>query len=304
MGAEAVNLDLSIPFSAARARNEGFKRLMQIAPQTRFAHFVDGDCEIVEGWIPAARQFLEFTERAAVVCGRRRERHPDHSVYNRMADLEWDAPVGEVRSCGGDALFRVDAFQKAGGFDATVVAGEEPELCQRLREAGWTIHRIANEMTSHDAATLRFGQWWKRQVRSGYGAADVVARFRRGKDGLFVRQTQSAMFWAAWPLVVALGFLFGWMARITYTGDVNNLDGWMWGLIVVIPLVGVWLLQVLRIARGQMRREVPTRDALAYGLLTMIGKWAMYRGMSQYRRDRRKGKLTRLIDYKATPAHA
>src|SRR4051812_7003633 len=90
MGAEVVDLDMSIPFSAARARNEGFARLTQTAPATRYVFFVDGDCEVVPTWLDRAKQELDARPDAAIVCGRRRERHPEASVYNQLADLEWD----------------------------------------------------------------------------------------------------------------------------------------------------------------------------------------------------------------------
>src|SRR4051794_38862568 len=104
LGAEVVDLDMSIPFSAARARNEGFERLLRIAPEAQFAFFVDGDCEVVGGWTDRAARELAANPKAAVVCGRRRERHPEASVYNRLADVEWDRPAGQVQSCGGDAV--------------------------------------------------------------------------------------------------------------------------------------------------------------------------------------------------------
>src|SRR3990170_3982962 len=47
MGAEVVELDLATPFTAARARNEGFHRLEQLNPNVAFVQFVDGDCEVV-----------------------------------------------------------------------------------------------------------------------------------------------------------------------------------------------------------------------------------------------------------------
>ncbi len=55
---EVVELDLSRPFSAARARNEGFERLERIAPNVHFVQFVDGDCELVDGWLERARCVL------------------------------------------------------------------------------------------------------------------------------------------------------------------------------------------------------------------------------------------------------
>jgi glycosyltransferase involved in cell wall biosynthesis len=51
LGAVVVELDLSIPFTAARARNEGVARLLELYPQIEFVQFVDGVFEIVPGWI-------------------------------------------------------------------------------------------------------------------------------------------------------------------------------------------------------------------------------------------------------------
>src|SRR4051812_10342569 len=59
VGAEVVQIDMSIPFSAARSRNEGFARLMSVAPATEFVQFVDGDCEVVDGWLDRAARELE-----------------------------------------------------------------------------------------------------------------------------------------------------------------------------------------------------------------------------------------------------
>jgi GT2 family glycosyltransferase len=177
LGVDVVELDMSLPFSAARARNEGFARLVQIDPNVQLVQFVDGDCEVVAGWIERACTELNLHTDVAVVCGRRRERFPQASIYNRLADREWDTPIGEAASCGGDSLMRVDAFRAVNGFDASVAAGEEPELCQRLRNRGWKVFRIDAEMTFHDSAMLHFAQWWRRAVRSGYGSMDVAKRW-------------------------------------------------------------------------------------------------------------------------------
>ena len=299
-GAEVVDLDMSKPFSAARARNEGMARLLTVAPDVRYVQMVDGDCEVVEGWIERAKAELESKPQAAVVCGRRRERFPEASIYNAIADVEWNSPIGEARSCGGDAMFRVDAFQQAGGYDNSVVAGEEPELCQRLREKGWKVYRVDAEMTVHDAATFRFGQWWKRSVRSGYGAMDVATRFRRGKDGLFVKQTISARSWAyGWPAAVITLTALATAVWVTACGHPGEA---IYRSIAALFVVGVILLpflQAIRVARGARRRARSWKVAIAYGVLTMIGKWANVAGQRQYLGDRKAGRLTRMIDYKS-----
>jgi glycosyltransferase involved in cell wall biosynthesis len=301
MGAEVVALDMSIPFCAARARNEGFDRLMRIAPGTDLVQFVDGDCEVAPGWLDRAKGELEARPEAAAVCGRRRERHPQASIYNRLADLEWNTPIGEARSVGGDSLMRVAAFRQAGGFDATVAAGEEPELCQRMRENGWKIYRIDAEMTVHDSAMLHFSQWWKRAVRSGYGAMDVATRFRRGEQGLFVDQVRRARKWAVvWPLAVAGTWVVALAAGslLAPGGGHNGALALIMATLAAAIVFAAAPLQIIRSAIKARPRAGSWRVAMAAGVLTLISKWANYAGQRRYVQDRAAGRNTRLIDYK------
>lgn len=161
-GAEVIALDMTRPFTAARARNAGLERIAEDRDLPDFVHFVDGDCQLQPGWLQVAADFLADHPQVVVVCGRRRERHPRASVYNRLCDLEWDTPVGEELACGGDALMRTQALLAVGGFRDDLIAGEEPELCLRLRRAGGQIWRLDHEMVLHDAAMTRFSQWWRR----------------------------------------------------------------------------------------------------------------------------------------------
>ena len=207
IGAEVVRLDPQLPFTAARARNAGFSRLVQVAPSLEFVQFVDGDCELVSDWLRKGLAHIQTHPKAAVVCGRRRERYPEASVYNRLCDLEWDTPVGRANACGGDALMRVEAFSQAGGYTEDLVAGEEPDLCFRLRKAGWEVWRIDAEMTLHDAAMTRLSQWWRRNVRSGHASAEeLLRRQREGEKGPFKEVLSNVVWslpgsWPLWPLL-------------------------------------------------------------------------------------------------------
>ena len=199
LNAEVVQLDLAHPFTAARARNEGLSRVLERWPDTWFVQFVDGDCEIERGWIERASAFLLENPAAGAVCGRRRERHPNASFYNGLCGREWDTPVGQTHSCGGDALVRIDALLDVGGYDPTLTAGEEPELCARLRSQGWAIWRLDAPMTIHDAAMYRFRQWWLRAVRSGYGYAQVWHKTAGSSNSpaLYTRELARAFGWTA-----------------------------------------------------------------------------------------------------------
>jgi GT2 family glycosyltransferase len=209
LGVEVVNLDLSQPFSAARARNCGYQRLIERHPEIRLVQFVDGDCELVEGWLARAVAFLEASPEVAVVCGRRRERYPQSSVYNLLCDMEWDTPVGEAEACGGDAMMRVEAFAAVGGFRDDLIAGEEPELCLRLRHRGWKIWRIDAEMTLHDANITSFRQWWRRSMRAGHAYANVTRLYHGTRETFWRRDFQRILFWGGLlPLTLLGGALF------------------------------------------------------------------------------------------------
>src|SRR5580658_4809243 len=49
LGCDVVELNPDLPYSAARARNEGFARAMSIDPSATSIQFVDGDCALVDG---------------------------------------------------------------------------------------------------------------------------------------------------------------------------------------------------------------------------------------------------------------
>ncbi len=276
LGAEVVGLDMTVPFTAARARNAGFARLRELAPDLPYVQFVDGDCEVVGGWLETAAAFLDAHPDVAVVCGRRRERFPEASIYNRLCDIEWDTPVGEAKACGGDALIRAEALHAVGGFRDDLIAGEEPELCVRLRAAGWRVRRLDSEMTLHDAAMTRFGQWWKRAVRAGHAFAEGAHIHGAPPERHWVRESR----------------------RI-----------WLWGLAVplaVVPLavaLSPWFLLLLGIYPAKMLRTTlrgrrSWRDNLIYGVFVNLSCFPETVGQLTFHRRRFAGGRGRLIEYK------
>lgn len=284
LGAAVVELDMSRPFCAARARNAGYRRLIGTVPTVCYVQFVDGDCEIADEWLPAAERELAECQTLAVVAGWLRERSPQKSIYNRIADLEWNfAPAGEVATVGGIFLVRRHAFEAVGGFDESVAAGEEPELCQRLLGAGWRLARIDREMGRHDLAMTSFGQWWTRAVRYGYGSADVARRF--GLDR-FRRSNRRARLWTAWLAIAALA-----LGGAAFAGDGVRLAALGW--------LALWPAQAGRVAWRTWRRGQPAGVALAYGFFVTLSNWPQALGQWLHRRDRLHGRPARLVEYKA-----
>ena len=281
LGAEVVELDMSRPFSAARARNEGLARFREIEQGGKYVQFVDGDCTVTEDWLNAAQAFLEEHPDCAAVCGRRRERFPEASVYNRLCDMEWDTLVGEAKACGGDAMMRVAALAAVGGYDPAVIAGEEPELCVRLRQAGWKIHRLNGEMTLHDAAMTRFGQWWKRCARGGYGYTLGASMHGKPPERHWVRETRSNCVWGlVLPLVVVA---LAWPTK---------------GLSVVLT-AGYFVLG-FRVYRHMRGREFSAGDSRLYAFFCVLAKFPQAQGQLRFWWGKLMANPSGIIEYKGT----
>ena len=252
----------SAPMNAARGRSEGLAAARSAFGEAQFVQFIDGDCVLNPDWPKAAAAFLSGNPRVAAVCGRRREADPESSFYNRLVDFEWNTPVGQIAACGGDSMMRIAALEEAGGFDVTLMASEEPELCSRLARCGWEIWRLDREMTEHDAAIHTFAQWWRRTVRSGYGYAQVWRKNGWPSRGGAAGQLKSAILWiAAFPMLVCMFALALDEPELTAT----------------IPVA--YLLQLLRIRR---RYGGSLRFSLRAAALVMIAKVAELTGAAEY----------------------
>ncbi|MGL5080108.1 MAG: glycosyltransferase family 2 protein [Microcoleaceae cyanobacterium] len=286
LGVESVELDPAKPFGAARARNEGFDRLIEIVPEIEYVQFVDGDCELRADWIQRGMQELDTHPECAVVSGRRRERFPEASVYNRLADIEWDTPLGEVKYCHGDAMMRVAAFKHVGGFNPSLIGGEEPELCVRLRQADWKILRVDAEMTWHDADIHRFSQWWKRNIRTGHSYAEGAWLHGRSPDQHWVKESRSIWFWGLTPPILALGLAW-------------STQGWSLLVLLIYPLM------ILRIYLRFKMQGLTSKDALLYAWSCVVGKFPLFQGQFKFHWNRFRGKKTKLVEYKEiTPLSA
>lgn len=270
-----VEIDMTVPFTAARARNAGFEHLRRVGPKLTYVQFVDGDCEVDSAWLGKAVDFLNRNPEIVVVCGRRRERFPERSIFNALCDMEWDTPVGAARACGGDSMMRIDAFESVRGFRADLIAGEEPELCVRLRANGGRIWRLGAEMTMHDAAMTRIGQWWKRAKRAGYAFAEGARLHGERPERHYVPQARRTLVWGlAIPAAIVAATVVNPVAL---------------GLLIVYPL------QALRIvAKGKMTN----RMVWWHAIFQVLGRLPEGFGMLSYFRDRLLGKKGVLIEYK------
>lgn len=279
LGVYAIGLDMSVPFTMARGRNTGFRYLIEKFPTIEYVQFIDGDCELLPNWIDTALAAIQTNEKFAVVCGRRRERFPNASPYNRLADMEWNTPVGETNACGGDALMRVDAIREVNGYNETLIAGEEPEMCVRLRQRGWIIQRIDADMTIHDAAMLKFSQWWKRAVRGGWAMAAGAALHGSTPERYQVKETFSRWVWGLLVPIVAVSL-------IPVTA----------GLSLILGLG--YLVQLWKVYKYRLQFNDSSADAKLYAFFCVLGKFPEMIGQAQYWLTRWRGQQATLIEYK------
>jgi GT2 family glycosyltransferase len=276
-GANVVELDTKVPFTAARARNAGFHKLLELHPSLDYVFFVDGDCEVISGWTWAAVQFMEQHPQAAAVWGRVRERHPEKSIYNLLCDMEWNAfPIGETTACGGIVVMRIRAFRQVNGFHPRLICGEEPELCVRLRKAGWQIWHVDTEMTLHDATLLRFSQWWKRAVRGGYAYAQGAHLHGKPPERHWVAESRRIWLWGLWlPLIAIVGAAL--------------IRPWILLGLLVYPL------QMVRIAAKDGK---PTAQSWLRAGALILGKFPEMLGEMKFTLDRLRKVESPIIEYK------
>jgi len=285
LGIEVIALPVPPKFTAARARNAGIAALAAAAPDLEFIQMIDGDCTIAPDWIETAVAALDADPRLGGTFGRRSEIAPERSIYNRMCDIEWAVPAGPVLATGGDAMFRVAALGAVHGYDPSLIAGEEPDMCLRMGRLGWRFACIDAPMSRHDANILRFGQWWRRARRAGFAAASHVARHGRKSLPGDVAQVRRMLFWAALlPALIVAAILCSLIdARFA---------------LLAVPVLAVYALQLCRLARMERPRWPDKRAAWRAGGFRLLHQFAALTGLASYWFDRLRGHDRGIIEYR------
>lgn len=273
-GAEVVELSSDRPFTAARGRAAGFDALMA-GEMPDYVQFIDGDCRVNPDWIETAVHALESNPDLGLVTGWRREIDAGASVYNDLCEHEWNRPAGEIITCGGDMMLRPAAYQEAGGFDPTVIAAEDDEFCVRLRAADWELLRLAHDMTYHDAAMLRFSQWWQRAVRSGHGFAQVGFMH----PPYFAKEQKRVLFYGGVLPCAALLALWAFPPAL-------------------LAILAVYAVSYARTVKGLEEEGMTRSRALHHAVLLTLSKFPNILGMGLFHIRRLKGQGFHIVEYK------
>lgn len=275
LGAETVLLSRDVPFTAARARNAGFEKIMARPDAPEFVQFVDGDCTLEAGYLTHAAEALAADASLGLVTGWRAEIQPEASIYNEMCHFEWHRPAGEILACGGDMMVRASAFEDIGGFNPEVIAAEDDEFCTRLRKAGHRLMRLPIPMTHHDANMTAFSQWWSRATRTGHGfeqVNDLHADY-------FVRERRRMwVFGGVLPVLAIFGAVL------------------FWPLFALI--VALYAVSYLRTVRGLVKGGLVRNRAEKHAVYLFLSKFPNIIGAARYRKRKRLGSAMEIIEYK------
>lgn len=275
--ASTVALQAERP-TAAMGRNAGWKRA-----RGSIVLFLDGDTVLDPRFVMDSLAGFDDGD-IAVIWGHRRELHPGHSIYNRVLDLDWVYAPGDTQFCGGDALFRRSVLETTGGFDETLIAGEEPELCRRILDLGFRILHVDRAMTGHDLAITRFSQYWKRATRAGHAFAEVSERFRKTRNPFWLADARRNRNRALALLGIALA---GAVASALLQSP--------WPL---IPAAGLLLLLALRTAYKARWKSPDIVALMLYGAHSHLQQIPIFVGQLQYRINQGRGRKAGLVEYK------
>lgn len=275
LGVEVVRLRDDLPFSASRARNTGYAAVRARWSRVEFVQFLDGDMELLDGWIDRSVEAFDSEPALAAVCGERREKDPRRSIYNRICDVEWRvvASAPEV-NFGGDVMIRADVFDKVGGYDDSVIAAEDDELALRLRRSGHAVVRLDAPSVLHDADMHNVAEWWRRSVRCGHAYAQVGSLHGDGHERKFVRPLRRAVVsGGAIPAAFVVGALF-----------TNGLS---------LAGFALYPLDAVRIAIGTRRQGYSWPDSAAWGASCAFGVLPQAFGAIRYLCSQRRPRLSR-----------
>ncbi len=197
--------------------------------------FLDGDMELYPGWLEKALQFIQDKPDVAVITGQLIDLPTASEPDDKPPLVNPDVyEATEIPYGGGAALYRRSVLDEVGSFNPYLHSDEEPDLCIRIRHAGYRIIQLHYPIAYHysdpqDMLSTQIGRW-RRKLFLGSGQN---IRYHLG-DGL------------CWPYVKERGFgLFPLLGLVA--GLINLLWslkssqwGWfgLWASLLVL-LIGV-----------------------------------------------------------------
>lgn len=145
-----------------------------------YLFFVDGDMEVVDGWVGRAIDLLRDCPAIGGVSGSvdDAERPPEDGVRTTPA-------------FDGHGIFTAAAYHEAGGFDPAIRGSEDYELCYRITDTGYALVELPTVTVRHPL------------YRGGGVVGAVTDVIRRSRSGYTVGIGQVFRKHATDPVIVA-----------------------------------------------------------------------------------------------------
>jgi cellulose synthase/poly-beta-1,6-N-acetylglucosamine synthase-like glycosyltransferase len=136
--------------------------------------FIDADCVIPENY--AARALAALTRSSAAAVGSRYALPPAphwiERTWQELHERRHDGPVTYINS--GNFVVRAAPFERVGGFDESLVTGEDAELGQRLTRAGHLVYESRDVMAVHLGNPKSIGHFFRKQKWHALGMFGTV----------------------------------------------------------------------------------------------------------------------------------
>lgn len=189
--------------------------------------FLDGDMELCEGWIEQALPVLNEQSELAVLTG--------HVIDLPITDQPVVVPssqnnntpckITELQHGGGAAIYRRSVLEQVGTFNPFVYSDEEPELCLRIRHAGYRVARIERPITLHYTDPRhKLGSLFARRQRNlylGFGQ-NIRYHLSTGLVWAYIKERRFALLPVAGIIVGLLSALWA-----VFTRDVKWFAFWV-----------------------------------------------------------------------------
>lgn len=206
--------------------------------------FLDGDMELCQGWLEQAIAVMQSQAEVGVVCGLVIDRPiaPLKPADEPSELPDADAAGDEVLQSRGAAMYRRSVLEQVGTWNPYLYSDEEPELCLRIRYAGYRVYRLARPIVFHYSAPAEsFSTLLGRRSRNLWLGFGQNIRYFLGSPLLWPYMRERG-----WAVAPALALSAGVIATA-----VSALTGhWGW--------LGLWVacLSVLTIAIAIRKRSL------------------------------------------------
>lgn len=162
-----VQLDAGVPPSCGIGPQLGFQH-----SNRPFVCLMDGDMLLDAGFLREALAYLAAHPETAGVTGHVQEMNDTSLEYiRRQRRVSPENRIGPIDRLNGGGLYRRSAIEQAGYFsDRNLHGYEEFDLGLRLRNLGWSLHRLDRRFVCHfghavNAYALLVRRWRSKYLR-------------------------------------------------------------------------------------------------------------------------------------------